>query len=290
MRHAAHIISNEIFERLIGMKGDFCTRIAFIVRTFKKYSIYELWIADYDGYNAVPIYRSTEPLMSPSWSPDGNQLAYVTFINHHAVLIIHTLESGMIKQFVNFPKHNGAPAFSPDGKKIAFSLSKTGSLNIYVIELISGKMTQVTNNQCNNTEPSWFPDNQNLVYTSDQGGSPQIYKIGIDGNNSMRLSWKGYSNQNASVSSDGKFLILINRSNVQNIAKLDLMTGHMELLTNTFLDESPTISPNGSMIIYSTTQEFNSILKLISTNGKFHTNIKIIKDGQVRFPSWSSYM
>nr|WP_046305432.1 Tol-Pal system beta propeller repeat protein TolB [Blochmannia endosymbiont of Camponotus (Colobopsis) obliquus] len=291
LRYAAHTISDEVFEKLTGIKGIFCTRIAYIVHwiNHNKYP-YELYISDYDGYNQISIYRSSEPLMSPSWSPDGDTLVYVTFVNRHAVLMMHTLSNGDVRQVANFPQHNGAPSFSPDGKKIAFALSKTGSLNIYIMDLISGKISQITNNRNNNTEPNWFPDGQNLVYTSDYGGSPQIYKINIINRESQRLSWSGISNQNAIVSTDGKFLILVNKNKTQHIAKLDLSTGAIQILTNTLLDETPSLSPNDNMIIYSTMQSSGYILQLISTDGKFKAYLPITDGGEVRFPAWSPYL
>ncbi|QOI11106.1 Tol-Pal system beta propeller repeat protein TolB [Blochmannia endosymbiont of Colobopsis nipponica] len=295
LRHVAHVISNEVFKKLTGIQGSFCTRIAYVARINKKNQcLYELWVADYDGYNPVVINRSLEPLMSPAWSADGDNLAYVTFVNKHAVLVIHTLSNGIIRQIVNFSQHNGAPAFSPDGKKLAFASSNTGSLNIYIIDLISKNIHQITNSRNNSTEPSWFPDGQNLVYTSDQGGNPQIYKINANGGNSQRLSWSGISNQNAIVSMDGKFLILINKNNdnMQHVARLNLTTGVTQILTNTLLDETPSISPNGFMIIYSAMQngEIYS-LQLVSIDGIFKAYLPTInKNEDVRFPAWSPFL
>ncbi|AIN47000.1 Tol-Pal system beta propeller repeat protein TolB [Candidatus Palibaumannia cicadellinicola] len=294
LRYAAHTASDEIFEKLTGIKGVFRTRIAYVVHINGECTYpYELRIADYDGHYQTLVHRSSEPLMSPAWFPNGHKLAYVTFENGCSSLVIQTLESGVIRQITSFPQHNGAPAFSPDGSKLAFALSKTGSLNLYVMDLTSGQINQVTDGRSNNTEPSWFPDNHTIAYTSDQGGNPQVYKIDLNGGHAQRLSWEGSKNQDANVSTDGKFIVMVNSNNngVQHIAKLNLVTGDVQVLTDTFLDETPSIAPNGTMIIYSysASQALGSFLQLVSTDGSFKARI-LATDGLVTCPAWSPYL
>ncbi|WP_420798038.1 Tol-Pal system beta propeller repeat protein TolB [Pasteurella atlantica] len=282
LRLAAHTLSDEIFEKLTQIKGAFRTKIAYVVQ--KGVGAYQLRVADYDGHNAFTVVNSREPLMSPTWSPDGNALAYVTFENRKSLLVLHNLNSKKRSILAAYKGHNGAPAFSPDGSKIAFASNRDGVLNIYVKNIHNSHAVQLTHNAGNNTEPSWSPDSNSIVFTSDRSGTPQVYQMDVFGGNVSVIGGSG--SYNAKISSDGKYLIMISGD---KIMKKDLITGNTEILSSTFLDETPSISPNGTMIIYSSTKGMNKVLQLVSADGRFKASLPGV-GGQYKFPAWSPYL
>ena len=283
LRYGAHTVSDEVFEKLTDIRGAFRTRIAYVVQKNGGSKPYEVRVADYDGFNQFIVNQSSQPFMSPTWSPDGKKLAYVSFENKKAQIVLQDLGSGARRVVASFPGHNGAPSFSPDGSRLAFASSKDGKLNIYVMNLASGQVSQLTSGAGNNTEPSWSPDGQSIVFTSDRGGSPQVYRMSAAGGGAALVGGRG----SGQISADGSTLVMIDGSN--NIVKRDLASGSSEVLSSTFLDESPSISPNGIMIIYSSTQGLGKVLQLVSTDGRFKARLPG-NDGQVKFPAWSPYL
>ncbi|MDG6881964.1 translocation protein TolB [Phocoenobacter uteri] len=282
LRLGAHTISDAIFEKLTQIRGAFRTKIAYVVQ--RGVASYQLRVADYDGYNAFTVVNSHEPLMSPTWSPDGNYLVYTTFEHRKSQLVLHNIQTNKRRVIASYKGHNGAAAFSPDGTKVAFASNRDSVLNIYVKDLNSGKTVQLTRNEGNNTEPSWSPDGRMIVFTSDRAGLPQIYKMSAFGGEAFLIGDAG--SYNAKISSDGQYLIMIAND---KIVKKDLVTGETEVLTSTFLDETPSISPNGMMVIYSSTQGVSKVLQLVSADGRFKANLPG-SGGQYKFPAWSSYL
>lgn len=296
LRDIGHEISNVIFEQVTGIPGAFTTQILYVVAEFQspELTIFRLEKSDYDGARAQVLLESREPIMSPSWSPDGTQVAYVSFETNLPRIYIQTIATGERRQITNYPNINSSPVWSPDGTKLAMVLSKDGSPDIYVQDLITDQLTRVTDHPAIETEPSWAPDGRSLLFMSDRTGQPQIYQIalGSDSWDVERLTYDCFYCAKGRFLPDGVNLVHVRRetrqSNSYSIAILNVETLRVLTLTDTTLDESPSLAPNGSMIIYATKYNGRGVLDAVSIDGRVKFRLPSSR-GDVREPAWSPF-
>lgn len=292
MRAVAHRAADMIFEKLTGIPGAFSTRIAYVSVTRESdRELYQLVVADADGANPAIAAESTQPLMSPTWSPDARRIAYVSFEGQRSGIYVQELATGERRVVSRSPGINGAPSFSPDGRWLALTLSgEDGNLDVYVLNVATSQKRRLTRNTAIDTEPAWSRDGKHVYFTSDRSGGPQIYRVAADGAGSaQRVSFEGSYNARPRVAPDGKSLAVVHndRGNYR-IALLDLERNTVQVLSDGRQDESPSFAPNGSMIIFATRQGGRGVLAAVSTDGRVKQSIAS-PAGDVREPVWSPY-
>jgi len=282
-RLAAHRIADLIYEKLTGEKGVFATRMAYVTKAGRRYS---LVVADADGEGAKVALTSAEPIISPAWAPNGRELAYVSFESGKATVRIQDVQTGGRRVLADFKGTNSAPAWSPDGNQLALSLSRDGGTQLFIINRDGSGLRRIAQSSAIDTEACYAPDGSKIYFVSDRGGGPQIYRMPAGGGAAERVTFGGNYNISPAISPDGRTMAYIARTGgAFRLSVMDLATGQSQQISESSDDESPAFAPNGRLIVYATRAGGKEVLMTTTLDGKIKVPL-LVTLVQVREPTW----
>ena len=287
LRLVSHRIADQIYEKLTGDKGIFSTRITYVTKQNNRHM---LWVADADGENAQAALTSPEPIISPCWAPNGNELAYVSFESRKPVVYVHDVGTGKRRVLANFKGSNSAPAWAPDGKSLAIALSRDGGTQIFILDAKGGEPKHITQSPSIDTEPVFSPDGASVYFVSDRGGSPQIYRVPVSGGAAQRVTFSGTYNVSPALSPDGRWLTFVSRGpNGYRVQLMDLTSDKVTSLTESSQDEKPSFAPNSKLIMYATKASAREVLMTTTLDGKIGTRLAG-QSANIREPHWGPFL
>ncbi len=286
IRQSSHYVSDGIYEFFFGIEGVSSTKLMYVM---KNSDIHRLMISDADGFNEQILLKSNKSIISPAWSSDAEDIAYVSFENNRAQVFTQNLASGKRELILSSNSSVSSPAWSPNKRYLALTSTMDGNSEIYLVELKTKKISRLTENMSIDTEPAWSTDGRKIIFTSDRAGSPQIYEIDIRTKIKRRLTTEGNYNARASYLNKNEIVFVHRGAENFNIAKLNLKTRDLEVLTSTQNDESPCIAPNGNVIIYATKDGSLSYLAGVNISSKVKFRLPALY-GELKEPAWSPFL